>query len=99
MAEDVRACDICIWPGFQINVFGQKCVIQPKRVKRAEDEGFEPSRLSSTRVRDARTRPLCESSDPTLLDLCDYFPKPWLEQNFHPFANEYLHSGLVQSSI
>ena len=28
----------------------------------AEDEGFEPSRLSSTRVRDARTRPLCESS-------------------------------------
>ena len=29
---------------------------------RAEDEGFEPSRLSSTRVRDARTRPLCESS-------------------------------------
>ena len=37
-------------------------MIQPKRVKRAEDEGFEPSRLSSTRVRDARTRPLCESS-------------------------------------
>ena len=30
--------------------------------KGAEDEGFEPSRLSSTRVRDARTRPLCESS-------------------------------------
>ena len=29
---------------------------------RAEDEGFEPSRLSSTRVRDARTRPLCEPS-------------------------------------
>ena len=31
-------------------------------VAMAEDEGFEPSRLSSTRVRDARTRPLCESS-------------------------------------
>ena len=33
----------------------------------AEDEGFEPSRLSSTRVRDARTRPLCESSGCTVL--------------------------------
>ena len=32
----------------------------------AEDEGFEPSRLSSTRVRDARTRPLCESSSAIL---------------------------------
>ena len=35
----------------------------------AEDEGFEPSRLSSTRVRDARTRPLCESSGRRILRL------------------------------
>ena len=36
--------------------------IKGKGIHLAEDEGFEPSRLSSTRVRDARTRPLCESS-------------------------------------
>ena len=38
-------------------------------IPRAEDEGFEPSRLSSTRVRDARTRPLCESSGRRILRL------------------------------
>jgi hypothetical protein len=51
----------------KVKCTGQGClggteVLADMSEKRAEDEGFEPSRLSSTRVRDARTRPLCESS-------------------------------------
>ena len=49
-------------------------------IPRAEDEGFEPSRLSSTRVRDARTRPLCESSSKILTYLLwvEYLKQPSL---------------------